>query len=112
MTKHFSRSEFSCKCCGKSKVSNELLAVLELVRSHFGEPVVITSGYRCPEHNKAVGGAPNSKHLLGVAADIHVKNTDSSKVYKFLNDIFPDVYGIGLYSNWTHIDVRKKKARW
>lgn len=112
MTKHFKRSEFACNHCGKVKLDNELLAVLELVRLKFNSPVIITSGYRCKEHNKTVGGAPNSKHIEGIAADIQVKYVDASKVYKFLNETFPDCYGIGSYSNWTHIDVRKSKARW
>ena len=44
--------------------------VLEPLRQHFGTPVVISSGYRCPALNRAVGGVPNSQHLKGEAADI------------------------------------------
>ena len=44
--------------------------VLEPLRQHFGTPVVVSSGYRCPTLNKAVGGVPNSQHLTGEAADI------------------------------------------
>ena len=44
--------------------------VLEPVRAHFARPVAITSGYRSPALNKAVGGAANSAHVLGLAADI------------------------------------------
>ena len=111
-TAHFKDVEFACKHCGEYKTNNELLAVLELVRNHFGSPVIITSGYRCPTHNKNVGGAPKSKHVEGIAADIKVKGFKPEEVHHFLTSTFPNSYGIGLYNNWVHIDVRKTKARW
>lgn len=46
--------------------------VLEQIRSLAGRPVVVSSGYRSPELNRAVGGAANSAHLTGLAADINV----------------------------------------
>jgi zinc D-Ala-D-Ala carboxypeptidase len=48
----------------------ELAGALEIVRARLGFPIVISSGYRSPDLNKAVGGAPNSAHVLGWAADI------------------------------------------
>lgn len=45
--------------------------VLEPLREAWGKPIVVSSGYRCPALNKAVGGVSNSQHLLGEAADIH-----------------------------------------
>lgn len=112
MTKHFKDAEFACKHCGDIMVDSELKAVLELTRLKFGKPVIITSGYRCPVHNSNVGGAPNSKHKEGIAADIIVKGEDPKAVFDYLDGIFPDTYGIGLYSGWVHIDVRSHKARW
>lgn len=46
--------------------------VLEPFRRHLGEPLVISSGYRCPRLNAAVGGVANSQHLKGEAADIRI----------------------------------------
>lgn len=46
--------------------------VLQPLRQSLGKPVVINSGFRCPELNKAVGGSPNSQHMAGEAADIRV----------------------------------------
>ena len=43
-----------------------------LLREGSEEPIIINSGYRSPEVNRAVGGAPNSNHLTGCAVDIHV----------------------------------------
>lgn len=42
---------------------------LESARTRLGVPVIISSGYRCPALNEAVGGQPNSQHLVGEAAD-------------------------------------------
>lgn len=50
-----------------------LAAVLEEVRALVGVPIVITSGYRSPAVNRAVGGVPDSAHALGHAADIRVE---------------------------------------
>lgn len=111
-TAHFQESEFACRCCGETKPNSELMAVLQMVRIHFNKPVIITSSYRCPKHNKAVGGADKSKHLEGIAADIQVKEIDPSEVHHFLCSIFPNHYGIGSYNTFTHIDVRPTKARW
>lgn len=95
-----------------ARFSDELLEVLEDVRSHFGDlPVVVNSGYRCPTHNKNVGGAKKSQHLLGTAADIVVKGVRPSDVYRYL-DPYHDG-GLGRYGTFTHIDVRGSgRARW
>jgi uncharacterized protein YcbK (DUF882 family) len=92
--------------------SSELMAVLELVRMHFNAPVTVTSSYRCEKHNAAVGGAKSSKHLLGIAADIKVKGFEPEMVYQYLDSVFPEHYGIGVYDTFTHVDVRALKARW
>lgn len=44
--------------------------VLDPLRLAWGRPIVVTSGYRCPKLNKKIGGATNSQHLYGQAADI------------------------------------------
>lgn len=94
------------------KPNTELLAVLELVRCKFGKPVTVTSGYRCKDHNIAVGGAVNSQHKLGTAADIVVEGITPVDVYDFLDSVFPNNYGLGKYDDFTHVDVRPSKGRW
>lgn len=111
-TAHFKESELACKCCGATKPNSEIMAVLQLIRIHFNAPVTATSGYRCPKHNKAVGGAEKSKHMEGIAADIQVKGIDPLEVHHFIDSIFPNSYGLGYYKTFTHIDVRPTKARW
>ena len=48
--------------------------VLDPLRMKYGQPIIVCSGYRCPELNKAVGGAGNSQHMKGQAADIYCAN--------------------------------------
>lgn len=113
LSEHFERDEFACECgCGFDTVDIALLNVLEVVRRHFGQPVHITSGCRCEEHNAMIGGSYGSKHKRGIAADIWVQSVKPSEVYEFLDGYMPNSYGIGYYDNFTHIDVRKNKARW
>ena len=48
--------------------------VLEPLRQHLGKPIIVTSGYRSKELNKAVGGVENSQHLVGEAADLRIES--------------------------------------
>lgn len=79
---HFSWTEFRCTCrgyydnCRVILVKRGFLQSLERYRARVG-PVSILSGYRCPRRNTAVGGARNSQHMYGVAADVGYKLTDS-----------------------------------
>lgn len=45
--------------------AKELLEALQVIRDSIGKPITITSGYRCPELNKLVGGVSNSSHTKG-----------------------------------------------
>ena len=47
--------------------------VLDPIREDWGSPIIVSSGYRCPELNKAVGGVKTSGHLYGYCADLQVK---------------------------------------
>lgn len=116
--KYFKRNEFRCKCgkCGGFPVepSEELVLILEKIRKYFGKPVIVNSGIRCAAHNAspAVGGANNSQHLKGTAADVVVRGIDPERVAKYAETLLPKSGGIGRYKTFTHIDVRLTKARW
>ena len=111
MSTHFSRSEFACPDhCGLDTVDAELLSDLESIREHLERKVTITSGCRCPEYNRSVGGAENSQHLLGRAADIVVDGITPALVQELAEQL--DVHGLGEYSTFTHIDSRNGTARW
>lgn len=55
--------------------------VLEPLRAFAGKPIVISSGYRCPALNRAVGGASQSQHLRGEAADLHLPSTAEGRTW-------------------------------
>lgn len=93
-------------------VDSELINVLQKIRGHFGKAVTITSAYRTPGKNKAVGGQVYSQHLYGRAADIKVKGVAPKKVAAYAETLLKNRGGIGTYSTFTHIDVRSTKARW
>ena len=110
---HFSRSEFACRCgCGFDDFHPALLYLLEAVREHFGKPVVINSACRCPAHNRAVGGAENSRHLHGEAADITVSKISPALVADYCEVLVGERGGLGRYSSFTHVDVRGYRTRW
>lgn len=72
--KHFRMEEFRCRCCGRVAFPENVEALVENVldpaREKLGAAIVVNSGYRCPKHNKEVGGVSNSQHMKGEAADI------------------------------------------
>ena len=119
---HFNNGEFACHCkkspdCFKDTIVThpKLVELLDKVREHFGKPVTINSSIRCPEHNKAVGGASKSEHMTGEAADIVVQGIKPSEVHKYINDNFSDWnggIGLGSYNSFTHVDVRGHTSRW
>lgn len=60
--------------------------VLEKIRLHFGRPIVINSGYRGPKLNKAIGGAKNSQHMTGQAADIEIAGISNRVLFCWIRD--------------------------
>jgi len=109
--------DLACKCgCGYNESRMELLIVLLDLATHFGAMLDFSSGCRCKKHNKKEGGATFSQHLYGRAADVKLLYSpgqiDPADVADYLQYKYPDKYGIGRYAGFTHIDVRKKKARW
>lgn len=91
--------------------------VLQPIRDAWGAPLIVTSGYRCPELNKAVGGSSTSQHKFGSAADIRTKE-DTREKNKELFDLIVkmaqkgeiecrqiiDEYGF----DWVHVAINDK----
>lgn len=111
LSRHFDSSEFRCRDGSTHPIDPRLVEMLEDIRGHFGRAVTITSGYRSPAYNRRVGGAPNSFHVRGMAADIRVAGVAPADVFQYASGRFP-ISGLGLYRSWTHIDCRPYRARW
>lgn len=97
----FERSEFECKCgCGKADMDHDFMKKLVNLRLAVKNPVIINSGFRCRSHNETVGGAENSPHLEGKAADISVSG---SKAHKLIGHAeFCGFVGIGVSQKGDH----------
>jgi len=108
VSKNFTAAEIACSHCHKLP-KPELIAKLQQFRDAYGKPMKITSGYRCKEHNAAIGGAPNSKHVLGEAVDIAC--VDSAERYQLLKLAFQLGWGGIAYSKtFLHLDIRDSSA--
>lgn len=121
LSTNFDLSEFA-SADGKApsgevlKNLTELAKQLEVLRSHIKLPITITSGFRSKEHNAKIGGALNSFHILGMAADIQVKGMAPKQVADVVEKLIKEGKmregGIGIYRTWIHYDHRGTKARW
>lgn len=118
-TEHFSRRELDCHCgCdAPPSVEKNLTALaieLERLRKQLGNvPLHINSGYRCPAYNKKIGGAPQSQHMLGKAADLSGRTVRPLQI-RDAASVVPSFRagGIGLYDTFCHVDIRPTIARW
>ena len=102
LSSHFSTSEFVCRCgCGRVAVTTRLISLLEKARIIYGKPMRISSGYRCPDHNAAVGGGP--EHPAGEAADIFcVFAADRFRLVSALYDAGFRRIGINFHNGFIH----------
>lgn len=115
LSKNFSKSEFACPHCKTTFVTKELVDALQELRDLAMAAVRTLSTYRCALHNKKIGGAPNSLHMAGKAADIQIDGLNVVEVAELAKKVpaFKEG-GIGIYpqEHFVHVDVREKKARW
>lgn len=74
LSTHFVSTEFACPHCGVVLTHPALISGLERLRAlAYPRGLVVRSGYRCPVHNRDVGGATSSQHLYGTAADVDLR---------------------------------------
>jgi len=100
----------------KSNIEYLCQYLLDPLREAYGKPIYISSGYRCPELNRAVKGASNSYHTTGLAADIYVKGASNIT-------LVPIIVKIGRYDQiilekgsinlpqWIHVGISRIKNR-
>lgn len=107
LSEHFTVREFACSDgSDEIRIDPKLVDYLEKIRAHFGKPVRITSGYRTKTYNAKIGGAKNSLHTFGQAADIVISGVDALKVALYADSI--GCHGVIYYpvKKFTHIDTR------
>jgi hypothetical protein len=113
----FTPQEFACKCgqyhapyCDgfPARPKEAMVKIADAVRAHFGVPVTIVSGLRCPQHNADSGGVANSQHMVGEAADINVRGVSAGAVEAFLDTVVGVRYHYTIQnSNNVHFDIPK-----
>ena len=113
LSPHFSRIEFACKCgCGFNSVHPELINMLEQMRMDVNEGIFVTSGCRCPDYNRTVGGVENSAHTRGTAADIRLGYMYGPQKMKLLRAaVRNNALGIGIADNFFHVDTDEELPR-
>lgn len=101
---YFSDKELMCKCgCKEVRMDEEFMDKLNLARSFADKPWKVNSAYRCPKHNKAVGGGNNSTHMAGKAVDISAPT--SQKKYEIISCALKAGFTrIGVGKNFIHLD--------
>ena len=128
LSEHFSLDEFVFSSTalamnivnspGSSELANLRFLcreVLEPARRVLGEPIHITSGYRCLALNRAVGGVSQSYHMRGLAADLHIESdAHASRLADALNaqpycDLILVEHAHG--ASWLHVQARKLSPR-
>lgn len=126
LTEHFSVAEMSRSSAASFKgIPNkpgpaEIAAltllcekVLEPVREHYGKPVIVTSGYRSPRVNVAVGGSSSSQHCKGEAADFTVSGESNIDVCRWMQaNLNYDqlIYEFG-EDGWVHCSFSAHRMR-
>jgi hypothetical protein len=111
LSANFSVSEFECACgiCPETLINLDHVAKLQKLRDDMNAPIHINSAYRCPTHNKAIGGELHSQHMIGNATDIKIEGMTPLEVQDACESRFD---GLGRYDVFTHIDSRGVRARW
>ena len=120
LSPHFNAREFRCSC-GKSHetlLASELVDKLEQLYTALNcSKIIVTSGYRCPEHDKAVGGTSSGQHTKGTAADVCCYGQDGQPISSKTVCCKAQDLGFGGIANitssyqYTHLDVRTS-GRW
>lgn len=98
----------------KESLRKLAVEILQVIRDEYGKPIIVTSGFRCDKLNKAVGGAKNSQHTKGEAADIR-SVSDSIKDNKEIFDLILRLQKEGKIKfgqlideynyNWVHVSL-------
>lgn len=91
---------------------NLIFYCLQPIRDKINKPMIITSGFRCPEVNMLVGGKSNSQHKKGQAADFIIKGMTPAQIIKQIS-AFNIEYDqlINEYDKWVHISYVKGNNR-
>lgn len=107
-SRYFHPKEIASHDTGRVLVDLHSLRCLENLRKLIGRPLIVTSGYRTPAHNKAVGGATNSLHMQGKAFDLRFAS-GLGRIEIIHQAGIAGFQGIGVYDTFVHVDTGRKR---
>ena len=111
--KHFTRTEFKCKCGGRfcngypAEMQEAVVKIADAARAHFGKPAHVVSGLRCQQWNAHEGGVANSQHMYGEAIDLRIDGVDSETLRRFVASQPGHRYSYCINSTNVHFDINK-----
>ena len=111
LTVNFTLAEFACPCCSQVSADFRLVSGLQALRESIQKPIVISSAFRCVKHNIEVGGAENSNHKIGTAADIIVPGMKPLDLLLAAESV-RWLQGFGYGERFLHVDVRSYREYW
>jgi hypothetical protein len=92
--------------------------IFQPIREHFGKPIIISSGYRSAELNKAIGGSLSSQHCSGEAIDIDMDGTDitNAQIFYYIKDNlnFDQIiweFGTNTNPDWVHVSFAANRSQ-
>jgi hypothetical protein len=114
LSQNFKSEEFACRCgiCPGAEdppMDVGFIMKLQKMRNLYAKPIRITSGFRCPSHNRNIRGATESKHMKGIAADIFCISA-GEKYWLVKYAIEVGFAGIGVGPDFVHVDTREGTA--
>jgi len=108
----FSPQEIACRGTGRLLVVPYAMDKLQALRDRVGKPMIVNSGYRSPEHNRAVGGAKNSMHMKGIAFDVRMDNHNPADYIAAAKQVGFTAIGTYPRQGFVHVDARGSAASW
>lgn len=110
MWNNFKLEEFVCPCCKANEMNPDVINRLQIIRDEIQKPIIINSGFRCQKHNKEVGGKERSQHLIGNAVDIKFDCYTEKEQHLILQMSLSLFRGIGIHSDYLHLDLGEKRV--
>ena len=109
---YFTHDELACKHCQESHFDMDFQRICNWARHIAGVPFIVTSAYRCIEHNKSVGGGANSSHVKGLGMDIMPKdNHHRFRIFAALLTVNVKRIRLYLKKGHMHFDVDPDKGQ-
>ena len=101
---------FACPCCRIDRMDRLAVLAFLALEEEFGSDLLVTSAYRCLNHNTEVGGKKASTHMMGIAFDISISKASQPKLLLLAHK--HGFNGIGEAPHFVHIDMRVVEFSW